>query len=191
MSRVDQRGYTDADRAEAVGLMRKHGAAKAARLTGIPGGTLRRWRMERGESGPPSGVAIDDWATQKERGAREAWKTAMVALRKVRPLLAAGKAGDAQKAALTAAILIDKSQLLQTNAAAARTHVRDGEPSDAAIHVPDDTARLAEIATLLREIGALDNKGRDSGRRNDRDLRPMGLATAREDVSQDDELAPQ
>ena len=91
VSRPDQRSYSDAERAEAVELIREHGAAEAARQTGIPGGTLRRRRMERGESGPPSGQDADDWAKRKEALAVESFAAARSALKQVKKLIAAGK----------------------------------------------------------------------------------------------------
>lgn len=171
VSRAEQRSYSDAERAEAFELMREHGAAEAGRKSGIPGGTLRRWKMERGESGPPSGVAPDDWAAQKEAGAREAWKTAQAALKQVRKMIDAGKMADAQKAAITFAVLVDKSGVLEVGAAAARTRVLNGESAGApTCDVPNDAARIAEITTILREIGALGDDD-DQDRRDDGDER--------------------
>jgi transposase-like protein len=151
------RVYTDADKAEAIALMREHGPAQAARQLGIPSGTLRRWKSEAGETGPSKGQDPDDWAKQKEAVARASWLTARRALKAVNELIAAGKMADAQKGALAFAILVDKSQLLETNAAAARTRVLDGdewgEPDS--IDVPDDSDRLREVTDLLRQVGVL------------------------------------
>lgn len=129
----------------------------------MPPGTLRRWKSEAGETGPPSGKDPDDWATQKELGAKAAWVTAKRALRKVNELLAAGKMADAQKGALAFAILVDKSHLLEVNAATARTHVVDGEMGSAQIPIPDGLERLDEVTSLLREIGAIDVGPREDG----------------------------
>ncbi|HWG85514.1 MAG TPA: hypothetical protein VNT60_08555, partial [Deinococcales bacterium] len=119
-----RRAATDpATRARALQVAEEHGAAEASRQTGVPAGTIRAWRSRSGEAGPPSGVDVERWQTAKEAGAREAWSTAQAALSKVTALLDAGKTLDAQRAALTAAILIDKSGGLER--AAAEAQARD------------------------------------------------------------------
>jgi hypothetical protein len=95
-------------------LAEEHGAAEAARLTGVPAATIRSWRKRAGVAGPPAGAESADWVARKQAGAEEAWATAQAALGKVRELIDAGKHGDAQRAALTAAILIDKSGVLES-----------------------------------------------------------------------------
>jgi hypothetical protein len=53
------------------------------------------------------------WAERKRAGAEEAWAAAQEALAQVRSLSVAGKTADAQRAALTMAILTDKSGVLE------------------------------------------------------------------------------
>jgi hypothetical protein len=109
-----------ATRATALRLAEEHGAAEASRRTGVPAGTIRAWRHRSGEAGPPAGVDPQSWAERKAQGAEDAWQAAQAALRKVHELLAAGKTGDAQRAALTMAITLDKSAMLEAAAQAAQ-----------------------------------------------------------------------
>jgi hypothetical protein len=110
---VKRRRATDAMvKAEALRLAEEHGAAEAAKLTGVPA-TIRSWRHRGGEAGPPKGADPVDWASRKQAGAEEAWAAAQEALGQVRSLLVAGKTADAQRAALTMAILTDKSGVLE------------------------------------------------------------------------------
>lgn len=109
--------YNDAIREQALEIAEEEGAVVASRKTGVPAGTIRSWRSRSGTASPPAGVDLDDWAAAKREGARETWIAAREALDHVRALLAEGKAGEAQKAALTMAILTDKSGVLDTAAA--------------------------------------------------------------------------
>jgi hypothetical protein len=190
------------------------GAAKAARELGLSAATIRGWRHREGRSGPPAGVDPVDWGARKARGAEDSWAAAQQALAQVRVHLDAGKTGDAQRAALTMAILTDKAGLLEqaarraqalrveeraaqavealfgdlgvpftdtlrrmlafhsgdtpegeapgaeTARAELRTHVNDGEGETT------DDGRLADVASLLLEIGAVEcprcaGRGRD------------------------------
>jgi hypothetical protein len=99
--------------AEALRLAEEHGAAEAAKRTGVSAATIRSWRHRSGAAGPLAGMDSQTWQEQKAHGAREAWATAQEALAQVRSLLAAGKTADAQRAALTMAILTDKSGVLE------------------------------------------------------------------------------
>jgi hypothetical protein len=100
-------------KAEALRLAEEHGAAAAAKRTGVPAATIRSWRHRSGQAGPPKSVDPQTWAERKRAGAEEAWAAAQEALAQVRSLLAAGKTADAQRAALTMAILTDKSGVLE------------------------------------------------------------------------------
>ena len=126
-------------RAEALRLAGEHGAAQASRLTGIPAATIRSWRQRAGQSGPPAGVDPAAWRERKETAARGAWDAAEAALAKVHELLNAGKTADAQRAALTMAITLDKSLLLE--AAAQSTSVEDAK----------DAQRYAREITQIME----------------------------------------
>jgi hypothetical protein len=111
--RRNQRTFDSGVKAEALRLAEAHGAAEAAKRTGVPAATIRSWRHRSGEAGPPKSVDPRTWAERKRAGAEDAWETAQEALAQVRSLLAAGKTADAQRAALTMAILTDKSGVLE------------------------------------------------------------------------------
>jgi hypothetical protein len=111
--RRNQRTFDASVKAEALSLADKVGSAEAARRTGVPANTIRSWRHRSGGAGPPKSVDPRTWAERKQAGAEEAWETAQEALAQVRSLLAAGKTADAQRAALTMAILTDKSAALE------------------------------------------------------------------------------
>jgi hypothetical protein len=100
-------------KAEALRLANEHGAAEAAKRTGVPAATIISWRHRSGEAGPPKSLDPQTWAERKLAGAEEAWAAAQQALAEVRSLLVAGKTADAQRAALTMAILTDKSGVLE------------------------------------------------------------------------------
>lgn len=95
-------------------------AADVARQLGVPAATIRVWRHRAGASGPPAGADPQTWAVAKDAGAREAWQVAQDALARVRQLLNAGKTGDAKNAALTFAILTDKSGVMENAVHAAQ-----------------------------------------------------------------------
>jgi hypothetical protein len=138
---------TDPQRkAEALQRAAQVGVAQAAREFGIPAGTIRAWRHRSGEAGPPARVDVQDWAARKQQGAEDAWQAAQAALAKVTELLEAGKTGDAQRAALTMAITLDKSAMLEAGAQAA--HDRD-------IRLRQENAALvaAVFELLLEAIG--------------------------------------
>ena len=97
----------DATKRNALQLAEQHGVAEAARLTGVPAGTIRSWRHRAGTSGPPSGADPVGWAAGKAAGAATAWKAALGALEEVPKLLKAGK--DPQRAAITFCALADKA----------------------------------------------------------------------------------
>jgi hypothetical protein len=164
---VKRQRATDATvKAEALRLAEEHGAAEAAKRTGVPAATIRSWRHRSGAAGPPAGVDRQTWQEQKARGAREAWATAQEALAQVRLLLAAGKTADAQRAALTMAILTDKSGVLEE--AARREEERQLRLAGAqgrllvavidayleAIGVSAGPAARKTLAHLLRQPGA-------------------------------------
>jgi hypothetical protein len=111
---VKQQRATDATvKAEALRIAEEHGAAEAAKRTGVPAATIRSWRHRSGGAGPPKSMDPRTWAERKRAGAEAAWAAAQEALAQVRSLLAAGKTADAQRAALTMAILTDKTGVLE------------------------------------------------------------------------------
>ena len=111
----------------------------------------------------------DTWAQLKEVGARDAWQAAREALAEVRRHLKDGKPRDARDAALSFAILVDKSGVLEAAAAAAeaadyarRTRIENEQAHVlasvistlfAALGVPLDPARPV-LAALLRQASA-------------------------------------
>jgi hypothetical protein len=161
-----KRPATDsATRERALRLAKELGAAEAARQSGVPAATIRSWLHRAGESGPPAGADPENWASSKEAGARQAWQTAHQALGRVRELLDAGKTADAQRAALTFAILIDKSGVLETAAQAAQQ--RQAKLTEAQAHemhellvclhstIGTDCPEARKLlASLLRQAGA-------------------------------------
>jgi transposase-like protein len=116
MTRRSAERYSDDERTEALALADEHGAAEASRQTGIAAGTIRRWRHEAGRSGPPSNVDPETWAKRKSAAADETWEAARAALARVHELLGEGSPRserEAKDAALTLAILLDKSAALE------------------------------------------------------------------------------
>lgn len=145
------------------------GAAQAGRDLGLSAATIRAWRRRSGQAGPPAGMDPQTWAQAKETGARDAWTAAREALAEVRRHLKDGKARDARDAALSFAILVDKSGVLEAAAAAAEaadfargTRLAQEQANAlagvigalfAALGVPLGPARPV-LATLLRQAAA-------------------------------------
>ena len=131
------RRYDPEMRERSLVLAEHHGASEAARRTGIPAGTIRRWRHETGRSKRPNDVDSNEWARRKSAAASETWDAARQALRRVRELLERGGSRgerDAKDAALTLAILLDKSAALeQASALADERAVRLAEAQGQAI----------------------------------------------------------
>lgn len=120
MTRRSAERYSDVERTEALTIADEHGAAEASRQTGIAAGTIRRWRHEAGRSGPPSNVDPETWAQRKSAAAEETWDAARAALARVHELLGGDgprSEREAKDAALTLAILLDKSAALEQSSA--------------------------------------------------------------------------
>ena len=113
MSRPDQRSHDAALKADAIALAAEHGAAEAARRTGVPAATIRSWRHRAGEAGPPSGADPTDWATRKAAGAEAAWRAAQEALRRCGELIEDGDLRQAQSASVVYGVLVDKAEVLE------------------------------------------------------------------------------
>jgi hypothetical protein len=94
--RRNQRTFDSGLKAEALRLAEAHGAAEAAKVTGVPAATIRSWRHRGGGAGPPKSLDPQTWAERKRAGAEDAWAAAQEALAQVRSLLVAGKTADAQ-----------------------------------------------------------------------------------------------
>ena len=109
-------------RERALVLADRHGAAEAARRTGVAAGTIRRWRHQTASSAPAGNADAVEWEHRKREAASEIWVAAREALVRVRELLGEGGARaerDAKDAALTLAILLDKSAALEQASALA------------------------------------------------------------------------
>jgi len=116
------RRYDVETRERALELAHRHGSSEAARRTGIAAGTIRRWRHEAGRSESPDDAGPIEWAHRKREVANDTWSAARQALARVRNLLDAGGSRaerDAKDAALTLAILLDKSAALEQASALA------------------------------------------------------------------------
>lgn len=148
-----QRSYTEAQKAEAVALAEQVGPTAAARQLGIAPGTVKRWVA-------PSGVLDthgrpDPLAGLLHRPAGMRWaddvpllmdRLAEVAGRAVDACggaIDAGRGRDAQAFATTAAIAVDKLQLLAGRATS--------RSESATLHVrAEHDGRLAEQVAQLR-----------------------------------------
>lgn len=112
--------YSDATREKALALAAERTAAHASRELGIPVSTIYKWRQDKGVIGPPTNERDPEaWAAKKEQGARESWAEAKSALALVKERLEAGEENRAKTAALTFAILADKSAMLEQASALA------------------------------------------------------------------------
>jgi transposase-like protein len=120
VSRPGQRTFDPALKADALKLAAEHGAAEASRRTGIPAATIRSWRHRDGSAGPPAGADPADWAERKQAGAEDAWAGAQEALARSRELIESGDARQAQSANVVYGVLVDKAEVLERAAEAAR-----------------------------------------------------------------------
>lgn len=108
--------YSQQERDEALAIADEHGAQAASEQTGIAAGTIRRWRHEVGRANAPNGVDPETWAKRKRAAADETWEAARAALARVHELLGEDSPRserEAKDAALTLAILLDKSTALE------------------------------------------------------------------------------
>ena len=133
---------TPEERERALARAAAVGAAQAGRELGIAPGTIRVWRSRaaaRAEDGgrgdTPGDVSGVDPA--------DTWTAAQEALAQFRELMASGKTLEAQRAAISMGVLIDKSRILEERAAIA--HER-------AVVLADDQAKMVVrmVRTALR-----------------------------------------
>lgn len=151
--------YSDEERSEALTVAAEVGFAEAGRRLGIPSATLRSWvhRAEKVATGmgvevSPAGVVLS-WPERRERVVPKLGELAEEALGACHGALRAGKARDAQAFATTAAILIDKTQLL-TGGASRRTE-SVSVSIDARVRRSPEEVR-AEVERMRRELGYAD-----------------------------------
>ena len=139
--------YTDDERQAALDAYLAEGASAASRTTGVPARTIRYWARNAGLTTARrenlQQAAIDGLARWEERRvalANEMGEVADKAVLVAATMLEADDTKRAKEAALTAAILTDKAQLL-TGAATARIEHNDLDTID------------AEVARLAAELG--------------------------------------
>lgn len=115
--------YTEEQRRAAVELYLEHGGAEAARLTGIPKGTIRSW-ASRGDAATQraenqdAAIAASRRRWEERRGdlVDRIGEAADLALDQTITALTAADAKVAKDSATTMAILVDKAQLLSGGA---------------------------------------------------------------------------
>jgi len=84
----------------------------------VPTGTIKAWAKQQRDAGggaPPKYASKEErreWADMREEAARDSFAAAEEALAEVRKFMKAGRPLDAQRAALTMAITVDKSSAL-------------------------------------------------------------------------------
>jgi hypothetical protein len=139
---------TEAERDEALRLMADKGVTEAARITGIPKGTIASWGVRRGVTSPPVAQAQAMVEHQKV-----AWSIRKVALGEklgtlcekmaqgIDERLDAKSIAGVRDLAASIAILVDRAQLL-TGGVTARTEVVE--------RTPEAEAEVAQVLTRLR-----------------------------------------
>jgi transposase-like protein len=143
---VTRRSYTDADKADALALYESDGPTVVEAKLGIPKGTVTKWAKAAGtptrflenRSAGTQASALE-WEQRRVDLAHRIGATAELALTRATEALEGNSPREAQQAATTMAILIDKAQLL-TGGVTART-----ETTGASID--------AEVAALAAELG--------------------------------------
>lgn len=130
-----------ATKARALQLAAAHGAAEAARQTGVPAGTIRAWRAREAQASPPSVAVAGDQAQIDAllRRAAETHKAATEAQRAALKAIEAGKTTGVKDLAIGFGVLLDQASKMEV----------------AAERLRGDRVRLAEaeaqqIAEVLR-----------------------------------------
>jgi hypothetical protein len=115
--------YAPDVKAEALAVYLDHGAAEAARQTGIPNGTIRSWAHRDGvatvaaqNTRAATEAARVQWEQRRLELADEIGEAAEEALNLVDAALQEGDAHAAKAAAVTVGVLIDKAELLSGRA---------------------------------------------------------------------------
>ena len=133
------------ERERAVARAAEVGATQAGRELGIAPGTIRVWRS-RADARAEHGGRVDTSGDVSAVDPADTWIAAQEALAQFRELTAAGKTLEAQRAAISMGVLIDKSRILEERAASA--HER-------AVVLADGQAKVVVqmIRTALRALG--------------------------------------
>jgi transposase-like protein len=118
--------YTEAEKGEAVAHCLQHGMKDAHDTLGIPKPTLSSWMTEderaemaerfTSKTSAATAAAAQTWADRRPGLTDQLGEIAQLAMDKAVELIRLGKTADAQKAMVTAAIGIDKAQLLSGHA---------------------------------------------------------------------------
>ena len=133
---------TPEERERALARAAEVGAAQAGRELGIAPGTIRVWRS-RAAARADNGGRVDTPGDVSGVDPADTWTAAQEALAQFRELMASGKTLEAQRAAISMGVLIDKSRILEERAAIA--HER-------AVVLADDQAKMVVrmVRTALR-----------------------------------------
>jgi transposase-like protein len=136
---------TPEERERALARAAEVGAAQAGRELDIAPGTIRVWRS-RAAARAENGGRLETPGDLSGVDPADTWTAAQEALAQFRELIAAGKTLEAQRAAISLGVLIDKSRILEERAAIA--HER-------AVVLADDQAKMVVqmIRTALRALG--------------------------------------
>ena len=136
---------TPEERERALARAAEVGAAQAGRELGIAPGTIRVWRS-RAAARVDTGGRVDTPGDVSGVAPADTWTAAQEALAQFRELIAAGKMLEAQRAAISMGVLIDKSRILEERAAIA--HER-------AVVLADDQAKMVVrmVRAALRAFG--------------------------------------
>ena len=105
---------TPEERERALVRAAEVGAAQAGRELGIAPGTIRVWRS-RAAARPDSGGGVETPGDVSGVDPADTWTAAQEALAQLRVLIAAGKTLEAQRAAISMGVLIDKSGLIESS----------------------------------------------------------------------------
>ncbi len=191
--RFKGRKYPDAIREKALAIAEETTAVQASRELGIPVATIYTWRQAVGQIGPPRGERDPDaWARRKEEGAAESWEEARAALQLVRQRLGDGEENKAKTAALTFAILADKSAMLeQSSALAAERNARiDAAQIEciaealSALLTDLDLPKTAAVAEVMaHHLRPLEDPGADTGPSEHAATARSDLATSYRDAA--------
>ena len=132
------------ERERALARAAEVGAAQAGRELGIAPGTIRVWRSRAVARADNSG-RVDTPGDVSGVDPADTWTAAQEALARFGELMAAGKTLEAQRAAISMGVLIDKSRILEERAAIAH---------DRAVVLADDQAKMV-VRMIRTSLGAL------------------------------------
>lgn len=150
---TERRTYTEQERQAAMEAYGEVGPAEAARRTGIPAPTIRKWAERAGVTGddprtrPMTQAAQVAWEIRRKTLANDFGQVAAELLQHVRTAASEpNRSRDAQALMTAAAIGVDKAQLLAGGATSRVEHdVTDPDQRLAAVHsLREQAAKRAE-----------------------------------------------